>query len=78
METDSEKCMQESREDVLWCGDAGQNVLAVRQMEIHLSLCMSVRVLCPHRGHVYSLALQVYSTLHSVHIPMALPPCPVR
>lgn len=32
------KCMQESREDVLWCGDAGQNVLTVRQMEIHLSL----------------------------------------
>lgn len=40
--------MQESRGDALWCGDAEQNVLAVRQMQIHVSLCVSMSECCAH------------------------------
>lgn len=48
METGSEKVYAGKQRDAFWCGDAGQNVLAVRQMEIHLSLCMSVSECCAH------------------------------
>lgn len=47
MET-AKKCMQESRRDVLWCDDAGQNVGCKANANVSVSVAMSMSECCAH------------------------------
>lgn len=76
METDREKVYAGKQRRctlVWWCRTERVGCKANANTCVSVYVC--VRVLCPHRGHVYCLALKMGSTWHCVHISMAsLPP----